>query len=171
MEGDGHHNAENIAKTIELTVNEYNFNKNKIKAIVCDEGSALLRLFKQILDIDELESESILENCIEIDLNEPENDIDLQIINQFDNDKEINNEILEELVPLNSVISNIEDFEDIQENVSENDQSEYNLDENKTILSELELVIGSNKYPRFSCANHKFNIALRKTIKGTFILI
>jgi len=161
MEGDGHPNAENIAKTIEMTVNEYNFNKNKIKAIVCDEGSALLRLFKQILDIDELESESILENCIEID----------QIINEFDNDKEINNEILEELVPLNSVISNIEDFEDIQDNVSENDQSEYNLDENKTILSELELVIGSNKYPRFSCANHKFNIALRKTIKGTFILI
>ena len=78
MEGDGHHNAENIAKTIEMTVNEYNFNKNKIKAIVCDEGSALLRLFKQILDKDELESESILlyfrflilENCIEIDLND-----------------------------------------------------------------------------------------------------
>ena len=46
MEGDGHHNAENIAKTIEMTVNEYNFNKNKIKSIVCDEGSALLRLFK-----------------------------------------------------------------------------------------------------------------------------
>ena len=48
MVGDGHHNAENIAKTIETIVNDYKFDKNKIKAVVCDEGSALLRLFKQI---------------------------------------------------------------------------------------------------------------------------
>jgi len=53
MFGDGHHNAENIAKTIEIAVNEYNFDKNKIKGVVCDEGSALLRLFKQILNLDD----------------------------------------------------------------------------------------------------------------------
>jgi len=61
MVGNGHHNAENIAKTIETIVNDYNFDKNKIKAVVCDEGSALLRLFKQILNLDEDVDDFILE--------------------------------------------------------------------------------------------------------------
>ena len=56
----GPHNAENIKDTIESIVNEYNFNKNKIVAVVCDEGSAFVRLFKQLLhslDEETLETE------------------------------------------------------------------------------------------------------------------
>ncbi|CAF1064463.1 unnamed protein product, partial [Brachionus calyciflorus] len=43
----GPHNAENIKKMIELIVNSYDFDRSKIKGIVCDEGSSLLRIFKQ----------------------------------------------------------------------------------------------------------------------------
>ncbi len=41
------HRAETIKAAIESIVNSYEFNKNKIKAVVCDEGSNLVRLFKQ----------------------------------------------------------------------------------------------------------------------------
>ena len=44
------HNAENIKKAIESILNNLDFNKAKISAIVTDEGSSLLRLFKQIED-------------------------------------------------------------------------------------------------------------------------
>ena len=46
----GSHNAENIKKAIEIIINKLNFNKAKISAVVTDEGSNLLRLFKQIED-------------------------------------------------------------------------------------------------------------------------
>ena len=60
MLGDGHHNAENIGLTIGKIVSQYKFN-NKIKSIVCDEGSALLRLLKQIFN---LENEEVLDDDI-----------------------------------------------------------------------------------------------------------
>lgn len=56
----GAHSAENIKLGIEKIVNRYSFNKKKISSIVCDEGSSLVRLFKQnsnaaplYVDIDE----------------------------------------------------------------------------------------------------------------------
>ena len=52
MQGDGHHNAENIAATIKKILQQYTFNYGKIKAIVCGEGSALVRLIKQILNLE-----------------------------------------------------------------------------------------------------------------------
>lgn len=61
MLGDGHHNAENIGLTIGKIVSQYKFNKNKIKSIVCDEGSALLRLLKQLFN---LENEEVLDDDI-----------------------------------------------------------------------------------------------------------
>ena len=173
MVGDGHHNAENIAKTIETIVNDYNFDKNKIKAVVCDEGSALLRLFKQILNLDEDVDDFILEKFCEIDLapadfDVVDTDFNLEEISNFDNDKEIANEMMEELNPLQAVVSRIDDFEDEQTIVNEKDDFDeyYLMKPSDDILRELELEIGLNKYPRFSCANHKFTICLRKTIKG-----
>ena len=44
----GAHNAENVKIAIESIVNKIKFNKAKISAIVTDEGSNLLRLFKQL---------------------------------------------------------------------------------------------------------------------------
>jgi len=56
----GPHTAENIKIAIESIVNQYNFDKSKIKGIVCDEGKSLIRLFKQLdtclgIELDELE--------------------------------------------------------------------------------------------------------------------
>lgn len=168
MFGDGHHNAENIAKTIEIAVNEYNFDKNKIKGVVCDEGSALLRLFKQILNLDDDVEDFIIEKFCEIDLNPSlDTDFNLVDISKFDNDKEIANEMTEELQPLQAVVSSIEDFEDEQLIFNENDDlDEYDLRPGDEILRDFELEIGSKKCPRFSCVNHKFSLCLRKTIKG-----
>ncbi|CAF0840058.1 unnamed protein product [Brachionus calyciflorus] len=48
----GRHNAENMKLCIEKVVNTYEFNKNKLSAIVCDEGSNLVRLISQLENID-----------------------------------------------------------------------------------------------------------------------
>jgi hypothetical protein len=47
MPGEGH-NAENIKECIESMVNRFEFSKDKIVATVSDEGSAYVRLFKQL---------------------------------------------------------------------------------------------------------------------------
>lgn len=44
----GNHNAEHIKTAFENIVNSFEFDKSKISATVSDEGSAYLRLFKQI---------------------------------------------------------------------------------------------------------------------------
>ena len=44
----GKHSAENCKLAIETIVNFFDFNKSKITAVVTDEGSNLLRLFKQL---------------------------------------------------------------------------------------------------------------------------
>lgn len=44
----GNHTAEYIKESIESMVNKFEFNKAKIVATVTDEGSAYVRLFKQI---------------------------------------------------------------------------------------------------------------------------
>ena len=70
----GAHNAENIKKAIESIINKIKFNKNKIVAVVTDEGSNLLRLFKQIddsyyiesFDESDINDESNKEKVIEI---------------------------------------------------------------------------------------------------------
>ena len=44
----GNHNAENVKEAIEEVVNKFEFDKSKISATVSDQGSAYVRLFKQI---------------------------------------------------------------------------------------------------------------------------
>jgi hypothetical protein len=56
----GPHNAEDIKIAVDKIINQYTFDKSKIKGVVCDEGSSLVRLFKQLtsflgIEIDELE--------------------------------------------------------------------------------------------------------------------
>jgi hypothetical protein len=41
----------------------------------------------------------------------------------------------------------------------------YALDTNRAIIKELKINLGSNDLPRFSCACHKSNIAVRMAIK------
>lgn len=57
----GKHNAENIKTAIEDIVNEYSFDKNNIIGHSCDEGSAYVRLMKQLV------IEDIVEDSVEYD--------------------------------------------------------------------------------------------------------
>ncbi|RNA02153.1 zinc finger BED domain-containing 4-like [Brachionus plicatilis] len=43
----GSSNAESIKELVEIVVNKFDFDKKKILGVVCDQGSSLLRLFKQ----------------------------------------------------------------------------------------------------------------------------
>jgi len=174
MLGDGHHTAENIAKSTEKIVGQYEFNYNKIKGIICDEGRALVKLLKQVINCDELDHElddDILKYCI-IDIDESS----INQIKNFNNDDEID-EIFEDIKPLEKL--NVTSTEEIEENNNEDDdtnendkdEDQYNLSNGNELINELTLVVGSSKYPRFSCANHKINIATRKAIKSNKQLI
>lgn len=46
----GSHNEENIKITMQLIINGYDFDKSKVKRVVCDQGSSPLRLFKQLVN-------------------------------------------------------------------------------------------------------------------------
>jgi hypothetical protein len=63
MTMDGSHCAENIQVNVEKIVNCFKFNKANVHGIVSDEGSALVRLFKQITndDLDDLDLTSLAE--------------------------------------------------------------------------------------------------------------
>ena len=73
MLGDGHHNAENIGLTLEKIVNQYSFNKNKIKAVI---------LLKQILNSAELnDGEEVNDDILEYVVEENENDSSIPLSN------------------------------------------------------------------------------------------
>lgn len=56
--------------------------------------------------------------------------------------------------------NNIEPYENVV------DETEYDLSKHE-LLKDLELEIGSNKYPRFNCAAHKINLAVRKAVESS----
>ena len=73
MLDDGHHNAENIGLTLEKIVNQYSFNKNKIKAVI---------LLKQILNSAELnDGEEVNDDILEYVVEENENDSSIPLSN------------------------------------------------------------------------------------------
>ena len=171
MLGDGHHNAENIGLTLEKIVNQYSFNKNKIKGVICDERAALVKLLKQIFNSAKLnDGEEVNDDILEyvVEENENENDSSIQSIKEFDNDNEIQ-EILEDIKPLENLNiindNEIEEIQNLDEHYDEDDNNEYDLTSGHELIDQLHIVVGSNRYPRFSCANHKINIVIRKTIK------
>lgn len=168
--------AESIKPIIENIVKEYNFDKNKIKSVVCDEGSTLVTHFKHILAIHEIN---------QIDQNELDDDILLQLhqltelknypipANELPSIESVDAEINEDLNILKTNSAQNKAYETTScelnqpiikiEETIEDCNSNYNLTFGK-LLTELELEIDSNKVVRFSCANHKFNMALRTTI-------
>jgi hypothetical protein len=62
------------------------------------------------------------------------------------------------------VLLNSQKIESFCELEDENEANDYNLNDGNELIEDLTLLIGSNKYPRFSCVNHKANLAIRKTI-------
>jgi hypothetical protein len=164
MLGDGHHNAENIGLTIGKIVSQYKFNKNKIKSIVCDEGSALLRLLKQLFNLEneEVLDDDILKNIVDDEV--IDESVDLELLQNYNNDNEIQ-EIVEDIQPLEHLAAEDDVQIEVTELEDENEANDYNLNDGNELIEDLTLLIGSNKYPRFSCVNHKANLAIRKTIK------
>ena len=217
----GVHNAENIKIAIESIINRLDFNKAKISSVVTDEGSNMLRLFKQINDslyinisvdnIDDIEIDQDADNVenseneIAVSLNEnsfenEENEESFSSVetNNFDEDEtsdsnhesdkfddddqnDLNNEdvdpnpinyfevneILSETFqnPVNYITSS-RNIENVIELISDDDSDEYDLiNSNRKVLNCLNLVIGSTNIPRYSCACHKANLAIRKAIK------
>jgi hypothetical protein len=85
-------NAENVKKAIESIINEYEFDKSKISAVVIGEGKNLLRLFKNdehALYIHENESEQNNNNNDDDDSNEKD-ESNGEDINSDESDEVIN---------------------------------------------------------------------------------
>ena len=198
----GSHNAENIQLTIELITNQYDFDKSKIKGIVCDEGSSLVRLFGQIFDDDDddddddenyddgikdmekYENEKLLymEKKLALDLEETigttNNGSSLEIeeenaifnysvpsFTQVDNEL---GEIVKDMQILNLETQlKGEILSDVNSESENGDKNEYLNLQDASPLKDLCLCIGSDSVPRFSCACHKSNLAVRKAIKSS----
>ena len=62
----GRHTAENVKIAIEKITNTFSFDKTKIISVFSDEGSNLLKLFKQPSGVFYIESDSI-DDLIETD--------------------------------------------------------------------------------------------------------
>ncbi len=123
----GPHNAENIKIAVEKITNQYTFDKSKIKGVVCDEGSSLVRLFKQLtsflgIEIDELEE---IKDDDQLDKEE-------MVVRVADVDEEITDLINNDLIPLQdkldaSQLQDGDDNDDDELNESEDESNEYNL--------------------------------------------
>ncbi len=135
-------------------------------------------MFKQIVDaaleIDEHRSSSSVsitnadlsvENTFESTNNDDENLDDIveqsntclmQLVNEsksivFDNPVDFNVDL--EIIQAN------------QDSIQHSDNDQYAFDNGGRTFEELSIKLGSSEIPRFSCANHKCNIAVRKAIK------
>ncbi|RNA03548.1 zinc finger BED domain-containing DAYSLEEPER-like [Brachionus plicatilis] len=220
----GSGNAESIKACVEKIINQYEFDKTKICGVVCDEGSALVRLFKQnentLFDEEIIFANHLLFEEQRVSNSNQEAD-DIRIQNEFNysieqNDNEIRQVTEEEESYLAENLQN-NSFE--QNTVEEEDQSqsvethfeergnefqptdqevEHQLDRNDHFsqpaeqrnenLSEgiseehtdesnvfdenfsdpinfLNIQLGTNSVPRYSCAAHKINVAVRCAIK------
>ena len=61
--------------------------------------------------------------------------------------------------------SNEVSSQNIVDGADDDDQDEYIFDGTARQFKELTIKLGNNEIPRFSCANHKCNIAVRRAIK------
>ena len=132
----GPHNAENIKIAVEKIINQYTFDKSKIKGVVCDEGSSLVRLFKQLtsflgIEIDELEE---IKDDDQLDKEE-------MVVRVADVDEEITDLINNDLIPLQDKLdaSQLQDGEDDdgELNESEDKSNEYDLSDGHQLIENL----------------------------------
>ncbi|RNA32932.1 hypothetical protein BpHYR1_042562 [Brachionus plicatilis] len=153
----GRHNAENVKKIIEEIVNSFEFNKNKISGIVCDEGSNLVLLISQLdnINFDDFETEE-----------EESEDGEMEVAEEgefFHSSSEEDDEgSNEEKTTSNKSLSKnfIEPFENVPY------ETEYDF-QRGDLIKDIDLVIGSNQFPRFNCSAHKLNIAVRKAVTNS----
>lgn len=170
----GRHDAEHIKIAVEEIINRFEFDKSKLIGITTDEGSSMLRLFKPMLNIDEIDNESSLI----IDLEEAELD-DL-----FDNDEsvhdidEVNLELNEISAELKSnhliknklTSSNTNVTSDLNDLFLYEEALEYNFTKGD-LIDTLSLEISTSILPHYCCSAHKMNIAVRRAIKSNLYLV
>lgn len=170
----GRHDADNIKIAVEEIINRFDFDKSKLIGITTDEGSSMLRLFKPMLNLDEVDNESSLT----IDLEEEE------LEDLFDNDESVH-DIEEVNVELNEISKDLTSNNLITNKLASsntNAQSDLNdlflyeeaLEYIFTIgdlIDTLLLEISSSILPHYCCSAHKMNIAVRRAIKSNLYLV
>jgi len=145
---EGAHTAEGVRDLIQKIINQYNFDKSKIVAVVCDEGSNLVKLFLQMVEqnlasfqsaeinelLDGLEFSQFdfFEDMLEYDDEENNPIIDENAsIDKVDN--EINDIVIEDIVPLENALklemgSELVSEDNYDEDNNLDDSDHYNLD-------------------------------------------
>ena len=186
----GKHNAENVKKAVEVIVNKYEFDKNKIssirnnrnllfnynfiylKGITVDEESNMVRLFSQIensTNLEELLTFPVLsdlnkDNSDErIDANDSDSDSDSEehCLENIDEEIEFS---LKEISTLKFTEIPVTETEEPPFSFEIDFEHEYDTNRGECIRS-LEIVLGSDLLPRISCAAHKANSSVRAAIK------
>ena len=182
----GNHCAEHIKEATETIINSYDFDlQNKLyvkfffyeififQGVSSDEGSAYVRLFKQI----HIESdESGDQDCDGHEAMYVEDDV---LMNCYQSEEVIDdlasvvNSQIRELakesyhMPFENVITvaSFEQDEIVPNDLIFDEDEEYDFSKNDYRAGELytkfEIKLGTSEVPRISCANHKCNIAVR----------
>jgi len=145
--------------------------------VVCDEGSSLVRLFSQVSLSDLVKNsdgdEDYASDDDDLDEANPADDISSiqkTQIQTFDTVETELDELIIELnrIPYNKNLSSCSDrvnHKDLSEMADLNDDLIYDLNDHKLYI-DLQINLGSNDIPRFSCACHKLNIIIHSAIEN-----
>ncbi|RMZ96368.1 zinc finger BED domain-containing 4-like, partial [Brachionus plicatilis] len=150
--------------------------------IVCDEGSNLVRLISQLenINFDDFETEEEESEDGEMEVaeegefchtsseeddegsNEEKSENENPKEQSGENDSIENFQFTEKLATSNKSLSKnfIEPFENVPY------ETEYDF-QRGDLIKDIDLVIGSNLFPRFNCSAHKLNIAVRKAVTNS----
>ncbi|RNA15565.1 hypothetical protein BpHYR1_033482 [Brachionus plicatilis] len=160
--------------------------KRKIIGICCDQGSSLLRLFRQnqndLFD-DHIffpqnenysRNYSVRNENQEFELIYAFSQIDREIQEVADDEvifiEEVYVEEDDEEIENNDVELNTSSFTDQLLNSDENPNSNYLDETDSDQINFLNIEIGTSSIPRYSCAAHKINLAVRSSIKSCRLL-
>ncbi|CAF1089479.1 unnamed protein product [Brachionus calyciflorus] len=176
----GSSNAESIKQCIERIINAFNFDKRKIIGICCDQGSSLLRLFSQnqnnlfddhiFIQNDNLNGNNSVRNeNRELELNYAFSQIDREIQEVADDEvifiEEVHIDESDEELEEDDLESNQSSLTDQSINTQVNPNSNNLNEAESDQINFLNIQIGTNSIPRYSCAAHKINLAVRSSIK------
>lgn len=172
----GPRSAEDIQDKINEILSDYQFDKSKIRAISCDEGSNFVKAFashERILcfdddDFDDDVEEEDGDNQDDADDNGDEQedpcfeDVDREVLSELNvMSTERTDLVSREIGILSNVLFRpMTNLQNIDESPYDN---QYDLTKG-TPIRVLSLTIRTKIVARYSCANHKLNISIRQSI-------
>ncbi|RMZ94056.1 zinc finger BED domain-containing 1, partial [Brachionus plicatilis] len=154
---EGRQRAEEVKSSVELIVNKFEFDKKKISAVVVDEGSNILRLFKPV---DSEEYYYITES----EADDEEADETNELGGNLENVTEVETIVLETFEFENYIQSELKKVEFYEPDETFVDYTEY--EHGAQLIKDLKICLGSDKIPRFNCSAHKLNLVVRKSIES-----